>query len=110
MHKISLTATARDELEGAEGASNGRSSRSVYGGHDRALKQTVIALCLGQRLAEHANPGDATVQVLQGRVLLSSGEESATGWLGDLLPVPDAPHTLEALEDSVILLTTVRHR
>ena len=110
MHKLSLTGIARQELENAEGASSGRSSKSVYGAHDHPLKQTVVALCVGQALAEHDNPGDATVQVLLGRVLLSSGDESWTGWIGDLLPIPDAPHRLEALEDSAILLTTVKHR
>jgi quercetin dioxygenase-like cupin family protein len=33
---------------------------------------------------------------------------SSEGRTGDLLVVPDAPHTLEALEDSSVLLTVAK--
>ena len=33
-----------------------------------------------------------------------------SGWLGDLLIVPDAPHSVTALEDAVILLTVAKLR
>lgn len=108
MNRTSLTALAHEELEHAQSASNGRSAKSVHGGSDHLLRQSVIALCAGQSLAEHHNPGEATVQVLLGRVQLASGDESWAGWIGDLLVVPNAPHSLEALEDAVVLLTTVR--
>jgi quercetin dioxygenase-like cupin family protein len=61
-------------------------------------------------LAEHENPGEATVQVLHGRVVLSAGEDSWSGWTGDLIIVPNAPHSLAAVEDSTVLLTVVKHR
>jgi quercetin dioxygenase-like cupin family protein len=108
MNKISLTALAHEELEHAQSASNGRSTKSVHGGTDHLLRQSVIALCAGHSVAEHDNPGEVTVQVLLGRVLLTSGETSWTGWIGDLLVVPTAPHSLEAIEDAVVLLTAVR--
>jgi quercetin dioxygenase-like cupin family protein len=108
MNKISLTALAHEELEHAQSASNGRSTKSVHGGSDHLLRQSVIALCAGHSVAEHDNPGEVTVQVLLGRVLLTSGETSWTGWIGDLLVVPTAPHSLEAIEDAVVLLTAVR--
>jgi quercetin dioxygenase-like cupin family protein len=54
----------------------------------------------GAYLAEHENPGEATVQVLRGRVRLSSGGLSWEGCTGDMIFVPDARHSLEALEDS----------
>ena len=44
MEKSSLTALAREQLELARGASSGRSSRTVYGGHEHVLRQTMIAL------------------------------------------------------------------
>jgi len=61
MQKSSLTALARQQLELAHGASSGRSSSTVYGGHEHQLRQTVIALSAGQMLSEHENPGEATV-------------------------------------------------
>lgn len=105
MLKTSLTALARHQLEIATNRSSGRSAKTVYGGHEHSLRQTVIALRAGQVMAEHQNPGEATVYVINGRILLSTSEVSCSGWLGDLLTVPDALHSVEALEDSVILMT-----
>ena len=59
-------------------------------------------------LAEHENPGEATVHVLRGRMRLSAGELSWEGRSGDLLVVPDARHSLEALEASAVLLTVAK--
>jgi quercetin dioxygenase-like cupin family protein len=108
VQKSSLTALAREQLELATTASNGRASRTVYGGHEHTLRQTVIALAEGQRLDEHVNPGEATVHVLHGRVRLAAGDTSWDGSTGDLIIVPDAPHTLEALTDAVVLLTVAK--
>ena len=110
MEKSSLTALARHQLDLAEKASSGRSSHTVYGGHEHVLRQTMIALSAGQRLDEHENPGEATVHVLHGRVRLGAGETSWEGSPGDLLVVPDARHSLEALEPAVVLLTVAMHR
>lgn len=108
MNKLSLTAIVRTELESAASTSSGRSARTLYGGHEHVLRQTVIAMVAGQVLQEHENPGEATVQVLRGRVRLVSGEVAWEGALGDLLIVPDARHRLEALEDAVVLLTVAK--
>ncbi|WP_411721013.1 cupin domain-containing protein [Mycetocola sp.] len=108
MQKTSLTALARTELESALAASSGRSSRTIYGGHEHSLRQTLIALKAGERLSEHESPGEATIQVLVGRVRLVAGKNSWGGWIGDLLTIPDATHSLEADEDSVVLLTVVK--
>jgi quercetin dioxygenase-like cupin family protein len=110
MEKSSLTALARHQLDLAEKASSGRSSHTVYGGHEHVLRQTMIALSAGQKLDEHENPGEATVHVLHGRVRLGAGETSWEGSPGDLLVVPDARHSLEALEPAVVLLTVAMHR
>jgi quercetin dioxygenase-like cupin family protein len=59
-------------------------------------------------LTEHANPGEASVHVLRGRVLLTAGEQTWEGRDGDLIIVPDAPHSLQALQDSAVLLTVAK--
>lgn len=62
----------------------------------------------GTSLSEHENPGEATVLVLGGRVRLAAAGESMEGGKGDLLVVPPARHSLEALADATILLTVVK--
>ncbi len=106
--KFSLTALAREQRELAKAASSGRSARTVFGGHEHVLRQTVIALAAGHGLDEHDSPGDATVHVLHGRVRLRAGEDVWEGSPGDLLVVPAARHSLDALEDSAVLLTVGR--
>lgn len=72
MEKFSLTGLAREQLTLARDATSGRRSHTVYGGHEHVLRQTLIAVAAGQKLAEHENPGEATVHVLRGRVSLGS--------------------------------------
>jgi quercetin dioxygenase-like cupin family protein len=109
MEKSSLTALVRQQLDRARAASSGRSSSTVYGGHAHVLRQTVIALAAGQKLDEHDNPGDATLQVLAGRVRLATRDAAWDGMSGDFLIIPDARHTLEAVSDAAVLLTVAVH-
>src|SRR3954451_9651844 len=108
MHKESLTALTRHHLGAARTASSGRSAHTVCGGHERMLRQTLVALRAGSNLEEHENPGEATLQVLHGRVTLVAGEVRTNGSPGDLMFVPDSRHALEAVEDSVVLLTVAK--
>lgn len=108
--KSSLTALARGQLKLARAASTGRSAKTVFGGHEHVLHQTLIALAGGRGLDEHDSPGDATVHVLHGRVRLRAGDDSWEGSAGDLLIVPAVRHSLDALEDSAVLLTVGKRR
>jgi quercetin dioxygenase-like cupin family protein len=107
MDGISLTGLVEEQLAAAGQAHSGRSSRTVHGGHESALRQTVVALAAGQVLGEHESPGEATLQVLRGRVRFTAGEQAWDGAAGDYLVIPPARHDLTALEDSAVLLTVV---
>jgi quercetin dioxygenase-like cupin family protein len=110
MQKESLTALVRQHLGVAVAAPSGRSAHTVYGGHEHVLRQTLVALRAGTTLDEHENPGEATVQVLHGRVTLIAGENRWNGSPGDLMLIPDSRHALDAVEDSVVLLTVAKLR
>ena len=105
MEKFSLDAIAREQARRAASAPAGRSAETVYGGHEHALRQTVLAMTAGTSLTEHESPGEATVQVLRGRVRLTAGQVAWEGRDGDFLVVPQARHALQAVEAAVVLLT-----
>jgi quercetin dioxygenase-like cupin family protein len=104
---ISLSAVADEQLRTARAASSGRAARTVRGGHDNFLRETVIALAGGRELAEHDSPGEATLQVLSGRVRLTAGDDSVECVAGDFMVIPQARHSLQAIEDSAVLLTVL---
>jgi quercetin dioxygenase-like cupin family protein len=108
MQKISLDALARQQLELAGSAGGGHTADTVFGGHEKVLRQTVVAMIAGASLAEHENPGEATMLVLNGRLRLSAADQSWDADQGDLLIVPDSRHSVEALEDCAFLLTVAK--
>lgn len=110
MKKLSLDAIGREHLERAKDASSGRSSSTVFGGHEQTLRQTVIALRVGATMTEHNSPGEATLVVLKGHVRLMAGSDGWEGQNGDLIIIPPERHSLEALADSVVVLTTAMVR
>ena len=110
MDSTSLTQLATDHLAKAEGSSAGRSAHTVYGGQEHTLRQTLIALAAGQGLADHESPGEATLQVLHGRVRLSTGAQEWEGGVGEHLIIPQDRHDLTAVEPSAVLLTVAIRR
>ena len=74
MQKISLEALARQQMKLAATAAGRHTADTVYGGHEKVLRQTVIGMIAGSCLAEHENPGEATVLILHGRVRLSAAD------------------------------------
>ena len=99
MQKISLDMPGRQQMKLAATAAGRHTADTVYGGHEKVLRQTVIGMIAGAHLAEHENPGEATVLILRGRVRLSTASVSWAKALGDLLIVPITVSSLEALED-----------
>lgn len=100
-----VTVRADEQMTQAREASSGRSAYTAV--HQGRLRQTLIALAAGSELAEHNAPPAASLYVLRGRVRLAAGDESSELAAGALVPVPRSRHSLAALEDAVVLLTTV---
>jgi quercetin dioxygenase-like cupin family protein len=106
--KTSLADVSERLLATARSAPAGRGAETLQGGHNRTLRQTVIALLEGRALDEHESPGEATLQVLRGRVRVQSADEAVEATAGDLLIIPADRHSLHALTDSVVLLTVAK--
>jgi quercetin dioxygenase-like cupin family protein len=105
MDLTSLADAARTHMERARAAERGRSAHTLHGGHDRALRHTVVALRAGTTLREHPSEQEATLQVIAGRVRLTAGTQTLEPGTSDLLTVPAAAHTVTAVEDSALVLT-----
>jgi len=91
-------------LEQARGRANGHASRLVIGG--TVQRAVLMALTAGASLGEHESPPAATFHVLSGRARLYAA--GAAEWVvaaGQVVAIPPNRHAVEALEDSIILLT-----
>lgn len=102
----SLAKEGQALLELARTESSGRSSVTLV--HGDAQRAVLIGLTAGSTLAEHDAPRAATLQLVSGRARLFVAEDQGPEWLlqeGDLVPIPDSRHGVDALSDSVLLLT-----
>ena len=108
MGTVSLTSLAAQHIEAARQAESGRSATTVYGGRGRHLRQTLLAMVAGQGLAEHASPGDATLQVLFGRIVLRTDRERWELEAGSFVAIPDEVHAVDVLEDAAFLLSVAK--
>lgn len=105
METISLTTLAAEKLAEAQQANSGRAAHTIHGGSGHDLRQTLVALRAGEELAEHEGPGEATLQVVQGHVRLTAGDDTWEGKTGDYVTIPPIRHSLDAIADSAVVLT-----
>lgn len=101
-----LTALTRSTMEVARADAHGRHGDLLL--RDGHLRQSIIALTDGSRLADHNAPPAATLQVLKGALEVTAdiGGDQRLG-VGELVQLTKERHGVLALEDSVFLLTTV---
>ncbi|MGW4735884.1 cupin domain-containing protein [Streptomyces shenzhenensis] len=82
----------------------GTLSRVLY--RDDRLRVVGFAFTAGQELTEHTSALPVVIQVVQGRLDLVPGEERTQATPGGWIHLPARlPHTVRALEPSVMLLT-----
>jgi len=100
-----LPALAAAVLGAARADEHGRRADLLL--RDGPLRQSIIALTAGSRLADHNAPAAATLQVLTGSVEVTSDSGDEPVMSGRLVQLTKERHGVRALEDSVFLLTTV---
>lgn len=98
---------ADELLAKAHESSAGRAAKGLRTGQDVTLRHTMLALTAGSSLSEHENPGEATLLVYRGRVVLDAGDDQWELGEFDYLEIPPRRHGVRAVSDSVVLLTTV---
>lgn len=99
-----IETAAAKVLQEAMTTDKGRSAAILI--HDGPLRQTILGLKAGQVLAEHNSPPAASMYLLRGRVRVT-GQDQSEVVSGDIVVLTHVRHGVEALEDSVFLLTTV---
>lgn len=97
---------AHEQMQAARSNGSGRSATTLYRGE--VLSQVLMALVAGTELADHSNPGEATLHVLAGEVQLRSGDQAWDLSEGQMVGIPQAVHSVAALADSVVLLSVAR--
>lgn len=109
MNGRSLSQLCEDTLATARANGNGRAAVTIFGGQQRDMRQTLIALQAGALLHEHESPREATLHVLVGDVRVCAGSDTWQGSAGDYLIIPAERHELEAISDAAVLLTVATH-
>ncbi len=100
---VDLSALARDLTSRAREDPHGRASHIVLRGPRQ--RGVVMALTAGSALGEHASPPAASLHVFSGSVRLHSVSQEWVVGAGELISIPSDRHAVEALEESVFLLT-----
>lgn len=91
-------------IDRAREAEDGHHTQHVV--HTGPLRQTIIALREGVQLAEHEADLPATLYILRGAIRVNA-EEPFVLQSGDLHEMPAHRRSVEAIQDTVMLLTAV---
>ncbi|MEU8383942.1 cupin [Streptosporangium sp. NPDC048865] len=102
---IDVLALAAEHIALARASTHGRSAHTYL--NEGTLRQAVIALTAGTVLGDHDAPPAASLHVLSGRVRLVDGERTLRLDAGQAAPIPQRRHSLEADEESAVILTSV---
>jgi quercetin dioxygenase-like cupin family protein len=104
MTTTSLKTTATRWTDIVEFPQTGAKSKTLI--EDENCRYTLMALAAGMHFPEHANPRNATVNVIEGQgVLTLEGEEIVLG-SGIFVFIPaTAPHAIKAITNLAFLLT-----
>ena len=100
-----LTTLADELLAEAEGSAHGRASRTVV--HGDRLRAVLLGFTPGAALGEHEAPPAATFHVIRGRATLTAGDEQWDVGAGEMVPIPQARHSVEVPDEPTVLLLTV---
>jgi len=74
---------------------------------DDALNLLLMMLKKGSHLHEHSTKGPITVQVVSGSIRFSGGADQRIISAGEIVALDRGiPHSLEALDESALILTT----
>jgi len=93
-----------DRLHGETTWNTGQNARTLIKYDD--LRVVLMALAAGAKIPAHKTNGRITVQVLSGHIRLNASERAFDLLPGSLLALDHrAPHDLEVLEESAVLLT-----
>ena len=102
---LDLHTAAEELLVEASRLRAGRSARTLTPGSGSPLKQTLLALTAGQRLQEHVAPGPTTLIGIRGTCVLTHDHGAVTLTESVWASCPAGKHTLEAISDTVVLIT-----
>jgi quercetin dioxygenase-like cupin family protein len=102
---LDLDLAATELLEQARSVAAGRAARTLTPGSGATLKQSLLALRAGSRLQDHVAPDATTLLGIRGTGVLHHDGERVTLTDGIWASCPAGRHTLEAVSDTVVLLT-----
>ncbi|WP_329083247.1 MULTISPECIES: cupin [unclassified Streptosporangium] len=102
---IDVLALAEEHLTLARASAHGRSAHTYL--NEGTLRQAVIALTAGTVLGDHEASPAGSLHVLLGRVRLVDDGRTVELGAGQSAPIPRRRHSLEADEESVVILTSV---
>lgn len=104
LHVLGLEEYIRTLRAEPEYARSGRSGITLV--KSPGLRLVLEVLRQGAELAEHRAPGPITVQVLEGEIRFHAGPDTFRIRAHELLALPPRrPHAVEAVRDSVLLIT-----